>query len=88
MKPTGFLCFVWVALFSFACSGCLSFPNSPVPKFYTLHSTDNSKENKILDIAPKLIIGIGPVEIPEYDRPARCRCQLLRSPTAWVGPRQ
>ncbi|MFH0918101.1 MAG: PqiC family protein [Candidatus Omnitrophota bacterium] len=66
MKPNGFLYFVLVALFSFYCSGCLSVPSSPVPKFYTLHSTGSLGENKTLDIAPKLIIGIGPVEIPEY----------------------
>jgi hypothetical protein len=66
MRPSGFLYCVWVALFSFACSGCLSVLNSPVPKFYTLHSTAAPGENKKLDIAPKLIIGIGPVEVPEY----------------------
>ncbi|MDP2928279.1 MAG: PqiC family protein [Candidatus Omnitrophota bacterium] len=66
MKQTGFLYYASVVLFSFVCSGCLSVPNSPVPKFYTLHSTGSPGENKLLDIAPKLIIGIGPVEIPEY----------------------
>jgi hypothetical protein len=66
MRPSGFLYCVWVALFSFAGSGCLSVSNSPVPKFYTLHSTVASGESKKFDIAPKLIIGIGPVEVPEY----------------------
>ena len=66
MKPTGFLYYASVVLFSFVCSGCFSIPNSPVPKFYTLHSTESSGGNKLLNIAPQVIIGIGPVEIPEY----------------------
>lgn len=66
MKQVSFLYFVLVALVSFICSGCLSVPNSPVPKFYTLQPTGSLGENITLDIAPKLIIGIGPVEIPEY----------------------
>ena len=66
MKQTDFLFYALVVLFSFAYSGCFSLPNSPVPKFYTLHSTDSLGENKKLEIAAKLIIGIGPVEIPEY----------------------
>jgi uncharacterized protein len=66
MKQTGFLFFVLVGLFSIVCSGCLSVPNSPVPKFYTLYSTGSTGEIKKLDVTAKLIIGIGPVEIPEY----------------------
>jgi uncharacterized protein len=66
MKQAGFLSFVLVALVSFTCSGCLFFSNSPAPRFYTLHSTVNSGGITKLDIAPKLIIGIGPVEVPEY----------------------
>ncbi|MCX5698430.1 MAG: PqiC family protein [Candidatus Omnitrophica bacterium] len=66
MRQTGFLCYAVVVLFSFACSGCLSISNSPVPKFYTLHSIGNPGENRKFDITPKVIIGIGPVEIPEY----------------------
>ncbi len=66
MKQTGFLYFVLVGLVSFACVGCLSVPHSPVPKFYRLYSTGGLEENKLLDIAPKIIVGIGPVEIPEY----------------------
>jgi uncharacterized protein len=66
MRQTGFLYYVSVVLFSFACNGCLSVPNSPAPKFYTLHSMGSLGENKLLSITPKVIIGIGPVEIPEY----------------------
>jgi len=66
MKPTGFLYCALIALFSLVGSGCLSVSNSPVPKFYTLRLTDNLEGNKPLDIASGVIIGIGPVEIPEY----------------------
>lgn len=66
MRQAGFLCYAIVILFSLVFSGCLSVPNSPVPKFYTLHSTGSLGENKLLDITSKVIIGIGPVEIPEY----------------------
>ncbi len=66
MKPRFFLCFAAVLLFTFAVSGCLSVPSSPVPKFYTLHTNLIAGQNKQLDIPSKLIIGIGPIEIPEY----------------------
>lgn len=66
MKPSGILYFIPAALFLFVGSGCLSLPSSPVPKFYTLQATGGDQENQKLDIRPKLIIGIGPVEIPEY----------------------
>lgn len=66
MKQNSSVYCVLVVLVFFVCSGCLSVSNSPVPKFYTLYLTDSLGENKLLDIAPKVIIGIGPVEIPEY----------------------
>jgi len=66
MRKTGFLSYTVVILVSFILNGCLSVPNSPVPKFYTLHLTGGPEENKKFDILPKVIIGIGPVEIPEY----------------------
>lgn len=66
MKPTGFLYYVSVILLSFACNGCLSVSNSPVPRFYTLRSINNNGESKKFNIASKVIIGIGPIEIPEY----------------------
>jgi len=65
MKTGAWLLRVLITTFSLACCGCLSVPNSPVPKFYTLQATSLG-ENKQLDISPKFIIGIGPVEIPEY----------------------
>ncbi|HNW40029.1 MAG TPA: PqiC family protein [Candidatus Omnitrophota bacterium] len=66
MKSIGRLYNVLLILFSFVCSGCLSLYRSPVPKFYTLQSTVKAEEKRNLEIAPNLIVGIGPVEIPEY----------------------
>jgi len=66
MRQTGFLRYMIIILFSFVFSGCLSVSDSPVPRFYTLRSTDNAGESKKFDIASKVIIGIGPIEIPEY----------------------
>ena len=66
MRQTGSLRYLVIILFSFIFNGCLSVSNSPVPKFYTLHSTDSFKEIKKSDIDSKIIIGIGPIDIPEY----------------------
>jgi hypothetical protein len=66
MKQSRFLFFVLLSLFIFSCSGCLFVSNSPASKFYTLHSTGSLGENRQLEIAPKLIVEIGPVDIPEY----------------------
>jgi uncharacterized protein len=66
MKPKGLLFFSLIVLFSFVLSGCFSIPSSPSANFYTLHPVAGIEGGKQLEIAPKLIIGIGPVEIPEY----------------------
>ncbi|PIQ87870.1 MAG: hypothetical protein COV73_01810, partial [Candidatus Omnitrophica bacterium CG11_big_fil_rev_8_21_14_0_20_43_6] len=66
MKQIRFLYPVWLVLFSFVGNGCLSVSNSPMPKFYTLPSIDNAGEVKKFEISHKVIIGIGPIEIPEY----------------------
>lgn len=66
MKKDVLVLQILIVFLSLACCGCLSVPNSPVPKFYMLQATSIPGENKQLDIPPKLIIGIGPVEIPEY----------------------
>jgi uncharacterized protein len=67
MKQSRFLYFVLLVLLFFSASGCLSVANSPVPRFYTLHSAENP-ENKVskFNIDLGLIIGVGPVEIPAY----------------------
>jgi hypothetical protein len=66
MKKTVFLSMILLALFIFTCSGCLFIPNSPMPKFYTIHATGSPGESGQLEINPKLIIAVGPVGIPEY----------------------
>jgi uncharacterized protein len=58
---------VCVALFL---GGCISIPNSPTPRFYALSIVDEGQISKKINIAPGMLIGIGPVKIPEYeDRP-------------------
>lgn len=47
-------------------SGCMSIPTSPTPKFYMLSAINKDQVTKILKISPNVIIGIGPVKIPEY----------------------
>jgi len=50
--------------------GCLSIPNSQTPRFYMLDSINENQVNKKFNIVPDIIIGVGPVGIPEYqDRP-------------------
>jgi uncharacterized lipoprotein YmbA len=66
MKAINFLSYVLVVVFAFSGAGCLSIPNSPVPKFYTLRSAASFGESKKFAITSKPIIGIGPVEVPEY----------------------
>lgn len=66
MRQTNFLRYVTIILFSFVLGGCLSISNSPVPRFYSLRAIDYTEEIKKFDISSKVIIGIGPVEIPEY----------------------
>ena len=61
-----FLGFV-VGCLSLGLSGCISIPNSPMPRFYALSALDRTE---VIKDSPKMIIGIGPVKIPEYmDRP-------------------
>lgn len=66
MKQTKFLYLFFVILLSFVFSGCLSIPNTPPPRFYTLRLINNLEEIKKFEIDSKVIIGIGPIEIPEY----------------------
>jgi uncharacterized lipoprotein YmbA len=58
------------AVFVLALSGCISVPNSPSPRFYMLQSVNENEVSKKVNITPDVLIGIGPVKIPEYqDRP-------------------
>ena len=43
---------------------------SPTPRFYMLSALDETQAGKKINITPGVIIGVGPVKIPEYlDRP-------------------
>ena len=67
---------VGIACFALGLSGCISIPNSPTPRFYALTSIDENKVGTDLVSArmpvvisnrlKAMIIGIGPVKIPEY----------------------
>ncbi len=51
-------------------NGCISVQNSPTPRFYLLGGTDADQGSKKLDITPGVLIGVGPVKVPEYqERP-------------------
>jgi uncharacterized lipoprotein YmbA len=51
-------------------SGCISVPNSPTPRFYVLQSLYENQVSKKINVTSDMVIGIGPVKIPEYqDRP-------------------
>lgn len=56
--------------FALALSGCISVSNSPTPRFYVLGAVYESQVSKKINIAPDVVIGVGPVKIPQYqDRP-------------------
>ena len=53
-----------------ALSGCISVPNSPTPRFYVLQAVYENQVSKKINITSDVLIGVGPVKIPEYqDRP-------------------
>lgn len=62
----GYRGIIFYAMLSLTLSGCISVPNSPASRFYTLQSLDENQAGKKFDITPGLIIGVGPVKIPEY----------------------
>jgi uncharacterized lipoprotein YmbA len=56
--------------FALVLSGCISVPNSPTPRFYVLSAVDGDQVSKKINISSDVLIGVGPVKIPEYqDRP-------------------
>jgi len=73
IRINGFLssCMVISGLcLALALNGCISVPNSPTPRFYMLQAVYENQVNKKINIAPDVLIGVGPVKIPEYqDRP-------------------
>ena len=59
-----------VACLALVLNGCMSVPNSPTPRFYMLQAVDGNQVSKKTNIASDVVIGVGPVKIPEYqDRP-------------------
>ena len=70
MSKRVFLCCVMLGLSVFIFSGCLSLSSSPAPRFYMLKAMDKQQISAKFDIAPGVIVAVGPVDIPEYqDRP-------------------
>ncbi len=68
MKQIGFVCcaFMACAILFLVSGGCMSVPNTPNPRFYTLGAIGENHAAQKLNIAPNTIIGVGPVRIPEY----------------------
>jgi uncharacterized lipoprotein YmbA len=59
-----------VVCLALALIGCMSVPNSPTPRFYMLQAVNENQVSKKTNIASDVVIGVGPVKIPEYqDRP-------------------
>ncbi len=55
--------------FALLLCGCISLPNSPMsptPRFYMLSAIKDAQVSKKINIKSDLIIGVGPVKIPEY----------------------
>lgn len=53
-----------------AFSGCISVSNSPMPRFYALGAIQENQVSKRINIDSNVLIGVGPVKIPEYqERP-------------------
>ena len=72
MRQAGINSFAVVGGMSLALvlGGCISTATSPTPRFYVLAAGQENQESKKIDIVPDLLIGVGPVKIPEYqDRP-------------------
>jgi len=72
MKQINIKSCLWSTGFCFALivSGCISIPNSPTPRFYALSAVSEDQVSQKIDIPSNVIIGVGPVKIPEYlDRP-------------------
>lgn len=54
----------------FLLSGCITVDESPNPRFYMLKAVDTDKVAQRFDMPADVIIGVGPVKIPQYlDRP-------------------
>ena len=49
-----------------ALGGCMAISKSPSSRFYALQTMDASQAGEKLNIPSSVIIGIGPVKVPEY----------------------
>ncbi len=49
-----------------ALGGCMAISKSPTPRFYALQALDQNYAGEKFKIPPSVIIGIGPVKVPEY----------------------
>jgi len=49
-----------------ACGGCLSISDSPTPRFYALQAMAPAQDVKKINLPKQLLIGVGPVKLPEY----------------------
>jgi len=65
MKKTGFVYSVG-AVCILVLAGCISVPNTPAPRFYSLEPIGANQAAPKFNIAPNIIIAVGPVRIPEY----------------------
>jgi len=70
MKQINFKYILSVGAMCLTLVGCISVPNSPTPRFYALTAIDDAQVSKKINLSADMIIGVGPVKIPEYqDRP-------------------
>jgi len=70
MRDSGILRYAAVVLFIFTASGCLSVPGTPNSRFYMLNPISKEQAAEKLEIAPDIIIEVGPIGVPDYqDRP-------------------
>jgi len=61
---TGLLC-LCIAIAS-ALAGCVGISKSPAPRFYALKAGGGESQAKKYDAPANLVVGIGPVKVPEY----------------------
>ena len=47
-------------------NGCITAPDTPTPRFYRLQAVDNIQVSAGSKLTSNVIIGVGPVGIPEY----------------------
>lgn len=59
---TGLVCLI----LALALGGCIAISNSPSPRFYALQAVDASQASEKFNVPASVIIGIGPVKVPEY----------------------